>query len=35
MADGAVHLIRDEIDLQTYRALATIAGNESVEVGEE
>ena len=29
-ADGTVRFIEDNINLQTYRALATIAGNESV-----
>ncbi len=27
-ADGSVHFIKDSIGLQTYRALATIKGNE-------
>jgi prepilin-type N-terminal cleavage/methylation domain-containing protein len=31
-ADGAVHFIADTIELETYRALATIAGREAVSV---
>lgn len=31
-ADGSVHWIADETDLQTYRAMATIAGHESLRV---
>ena len=32
MADGSVHFIRQDIPLTTYRALATIRGEESVNV---
>ena len=32
--DGSVHLIRDEIDLEVYRAMATIAGHERVAPAE-
>lgn len=32
--DGSVHYIRDEIDLQLYRAMATIAGGERVVAPE-
>ena len=31
-ADGSVHLLMDQIDMETYRGLATIAGNELVTV---
>jgi prepilin-type processing-associated H-X9-DG protein len=32
--DGSVHLVRDEIDLEVYRAMATIAGHERVALAE-
>jgi prepilin-type processing-associated H-X9-DG protein len=32
MVDGSVHFISDTIALPTYRALATIANNEPVQV---
>lgn len=32
-ADGSVHFVSETVDLATYRAMATIAGNESLRIG--